>query len=296
MHRFTFSLAVAAILSTSALSFPQSASAQDAVGEAARGLLEKYKLALVVVTVDGRLQAVTDGDPLPDREQQRRTLGVTIRDNGLIAISNASVDPAVGLEGQKARMGDKVVTIQSAKTEFVNVEISYGDKTILPGKIIKQDVNSDIAFVLPDAGAAQAIKKQFTFVDLKQAAQVQVADEVVGLSRSSAAFFYMPTVIVGRVTAIHTSDRTFYITTAGTAQGIPIFALDGRPVGITLERILDNNRSGILGTIAAGSISIMADIALDAASKEGAAAPATGTPAPAAPAAPAPAPAAPPGN
>jgi hypothetical protein len=247
---------------------PDSASqpliAQDAVADAARGLLDKFKSALVVVTVDGNLIATTDGDPLPDREQQRRTLGVTIRENGLVVISNASVDPAVGLVGQKARMGEKVVTIQSAKTEFQKVEISYGDSTVLPGKIIRQDGAADVAFVLPVLEPAEQGKRTFTWIDLGTAKLAEPADQVVGLSRSSAAYGYMPTVILGRVTGVFKSDRTYFVTTAGTAQGIPIFTVDGNPIGVTLERVIDNQRSGILGTLAAGSIQVMANLAMEA--------------------------------
>ena len=241
--------------------------AQDDVGASARELLEANKGSLVVVTIEGRLTTTTDGDPLPDQQQQRRTLGVTIRPTGLIVISNAAVDPSVGLTGQKARLGEKVVTIQTAKTNFEKVEISYGDSTVLPGTVIGQDVDADVAFIMPDQEVAERLGKTFDHVDLGNAALSKAADNVVGLSRSSSAYGYMPTVIVGRVTGVYNGDRRYFVTTAGTAQGIPIFAMDGTVVGITLERIIDDKRSNILGTLAAGSIQILADLALEKHSK-----------------------------
>jgi hypothetical protein len=110
---------------------------------------------------------------------------------------------------------------------------------------------------------------------------------VIGLSRSSLAFEFMPTVLVGRVTGIYRGlDRTFFVTSVGTAHGVPVFALDGSPVGITLERIgKDGKRTGLLGTLSAGSVQLTAKLALDSAAK-GPAAPApapAATPAPAAP-------------
>jgi len=249
-------------------------SAQDALATSARGILEKHKMALVVVTVDGKLVATTDGDPLPERTQQRRTLGVTVRpDNGLIVISNAAIDPAIGLSGQRARVDETVVTIKTAKTIFEKVEISYGDSAVIPGKVIKQDPGADIAFVLPDSAKATELgKAAFDAIDMSASSQPEPADQVVGLSRSSAAYGYMPTVIVGRVTGVFKGEfRTFFVTTAGTAQGIPIFTMDGRAVGVTLERVIDNKRSGILGTLAAGSIKVMSDLALDEYEKKGAA-------------------------
>jgi hypothetical protein len=161
-------------------------------------------------------------------------------------------------------MGEKVVTIQSAKTEFEKVEISYGDSTVLPGKVIRQDASADVTFVLPDPEKVKEIGKTFSWIDLGTAKLAEPAEQVVGLSRSSAAYGYMPTVILGRVTGVFKSERVYFVTTAGTAQGIPIFTIDGNPIGVTLERVIDNKRSGILGTLAAGSIQVMANLAMEA--------------------------------
>lgn len=247
-------------------SYTGAANAQDADAEKARELLEKYKASLVVVTVKGKLIAKTSGDPLPDREQQRRTLGVAIGDDGLVVVSNSAIDASLGLAGQQAKMDDKVVTIKTAKSEFTDVEISYGDSTLLHGKVVLQEPGADLAFIMPDAAEAKAINKTFSWVDLSQfAANAQEGDRVFGLSRSSAVYGYMPTVVMGRVTGVYNGDRIFFVTDAGTAQGIPVFTADGKPVGLTVVRIIDGNPSGVLGTISAGSIQVMADLAREAA-------------------------------
>jgi len=241
---------------------PMGGMAQSTVEESARKVLEDNKPALVVVTVKGKLTATTTGEPLPTRDQQRRTLGVTIGDNGLVVVSNAAIDASVGLAGQQAKVDSKVVKIQAAKTEFSDVEISYGDSVLLHGKVVRQDVDADVAFILPDASEAKALGKKFDKVDLTQfAATAQAADQVVGLSRSSAVYGYMPTVVMGRITGVFKGDRTFFVTNAGTAQGIPVFTLDGKPVGITVVRIVDGKPSGVLGTLSAGSIQVMANLA-----------------------------------
>jgi hypothetical protein len=51
----------------------------------------------------------------------------------------------------------------------------------------------------------------------------------------------------------------------GTAQGIPVFTLEGKPIGLTVVRIIDGNPSGVLGTLSAGSIQVMANLAREAA-------------------------------
>lgn len=239
---------------------------QDADAEQARKLLEQYKSALVVVTAKGKLEATTSGDPLPARDQQRRTLGVTIGDDGLVVVSNSAIDASLGLAGQQAKLDDKVVTIKTAKTVFSDVEISYGDSTLLHGKVVRQDPEADIAFIMPDAAEATALNKKFDKVDFSQfAATAKEADRVVGLSRSSAVYGYMPTVVMGRVTGVYNGDRTYFVTDAGTAQGIPVFTMDGKPVGLTVVRIIDGNPSGVLGTLSAGSIQVMANLAREAA-------------------------------
>lgn len=241
--------------------------AQETVEVQARKLLEQYKSSLVVITAKGMLKAKTTGEPLPDRDQQRRTLGVTIGDDGLIVVSNSAIDASVGLAGQQAKMeDDSVVTIQSASTTFSDVEISYGDSVLVHGKVVRQDVEADVAFIMPDQAEAKKLNKVFDKVDLSQfAATAEAADQVVGLSRSSAVYGYMPTLVMGRITGVFKGDRTFFVTDAGTAQGIPIFTLDGKPVGVTVVRIIEGKPSGVLGTLSAGSIQVMANLAREAA-------------------------------
>lgn len=245
-----------------AISLATSLPAQDTVEQKARAILEKYTGALVVVTATAKLEATTSGEPLPSRDQQRRTLGVTIGDDGLVVVSNSAIDPSIGLEGQQAKMDENVVTIKSAKSTFSEVEISYGDTTLLHGKVVRQDIEADVAFILPDAAEAKAVSKVFEKVDMGDfAATADSADQVVGLSRASAVYGYMPTLVMGRITGVFKGDRTFFVTDAGTAQGIPVFSLDGKVLGITVVRILEGKPSGVLGTLSAGSIQVMANLA-----------------------------------
>ncbi|MEM7602185.1 MAG: hypothetical protein AAF357_12310, partial [Verrucomicrobiota bacterium] len=261
MSRITVSSLTLAFLS----SYSGLALAQESVEDKAKDLMERYKGALVVITAKGTLEATTSGDPLPAREQQRRTLGVTIGDDGLVVVSNSAIDASLGLEGQQAKMEDEVVTIQTAKTVFSEVEISYGDSTLLSGKVVRQDLEADVAFIMPDKAEAESLSKTFEKVDLAQfAATADAADRVVGLSRSSAVYGYMPTIVMGRITGVFRGDRTYFVTDAGTAQGIPVFTIDGKPLGLTVVRIVDGKPSGVLGTLSAGSIQVMANLAREA--------------------------------
>jgi hypothetical protein len=262
---------LAALLASAFLLAPALSAQEETVEAKARKLMEQYKGALVVVTAKGALKAKTGGDPLPDRDQQRRTLGVTVGDDGLLVVSNSAIDASVGLAGQQAQMDDKVVTIVSAQTDFSEIEVSYGDTTLLHGRVVRQDVEADIAFILPDPAEVKALGKRFDKVDLSQfAATADAADQVVGLSRSSAVYGYMPTLLIGRITGVFKGDRTFFVTDAGSAQGVPVFTLDGKPVGMTVVRIIEGQPSGVLGTLSAGSIQVMANLAREAAKTGGA--------------------------
>ncbi|MEM7699359.1 MAG: hypothetical protein AAF236_13260 [Verrucomicrobiota bacterium] len=236
--------------------------AQDAsIEEQAREILEQNKGALVIVSVSARLIATAAGEPLPENEQVRQATGVTVSDEGLVVISNSAIDPSAGLVGEQGRFDDEVVTIQTAKMEFDSIEISYGDRTTLKGKLVRQDVGADVAFILPDAEQAESINKTFSKVDLSQfASTVDVADRVVGLSRAPSFYGYLPMVAVGRINGVFKSDRTFYVTEVASSQGEPIFTLDGRPVGITVVRMIEGKPTGVLGTLSAGSIEVMANL------------------------------------
>lgn len=247
------------ILAIGVLAFVTLGSAQTPE-EQARALMEKYRPMLVVVTVKGK---VVTSPQIDTKAQQRRTLGITVADNGLVAVSNSAIDATVGLAGQEAVVDGETVKLNSVKTEYSDIEISYGDKTLLHGKIIRQDVNADIAFILPDQDEAKKVNKTFSKVDLNEfAANAQPADQVVGLSRASSVYGYMPTLVMGRITGVFNGDRKFFVTTAGNSQGMPIFSLDGRPIGLTVVRVMDGQPTGILGTLSAGSIQVMANLAL----------------------------------
>ncbi len=258
-------LLLCASLAAGSAIFSQAARA-DEIGDLALKLIEEKKGILVIVTIEGNLTARTTGDELPARPQQRRTLGVTIEENGLVVVSNSAIDPSVGLVGQQARVSaDKdPVKILSAKTEYSRVEISYGDGSLLPGTVIRQEVEADLAFILPDEAKAKELGKVIESLNLSEpSAAPNPGDPVIGLSRSSQAYAYMPTVIPGRITGVFQQDRVFYVTTAGTTQGVPVFGMDGKPIGITVERIIEGNRTGLLGTVAASSVQVQAKLALE---------------------------------
>lgn len=228
------------------------------VEQKAGEILNKYQAATVVLTIKSVVKASGSGVALPAREQQSRTLGVTVTDSGLIAASNSAIDASVGLVGQNVQVDGKVINVQSATTLFTSLEISYGNATTLTGTVVWKDVDADVVFIRPNKSEG----KTFTKVDLNDFAVLpNVADRVVGLSRASSVFGYMPTLMLGRITGVQRGDRSYYLNTAGNSVGMPIFTIDGKPLGLTVNRVIQGKPTGILTTLSAGSINVFTGLA-----------------------------------
>lgn len=254
-------LTILALLGVSASAFAQSATTL-----AAREVYHKHQEATVVITAISTIHFTTDGAPLPTQDRRAQTLGTIISEKGLIMISNSAIDLAVGMKGNRGRPAgaQDFVTVVEAKSRFQEIQINLADGSEYHATKVDEDVELDLAFLLIDQGEVAKRNQPLPYVDLSNKiteGDIRIADEVIGLSRSSPVYAYIPSVIPGYVTAISKRNVTYYITTAGTAQGIPIFSLDGKFVGLTIQRIIDGKRTNLLGTLDAGTVKTMADIA-----------------------------------
>lgn len=246
--------------------FAASALGQSATTLAAREVYQKHQDSLVVVTAVSSISFTTDGGPLPDQDRRAQTLGTIISKNGIVMISNSAIDLAVGMKGNRGRAaGDgEFVNVIDAKSRFHEIQINLADGSEFHAAKIDADIELDLAFLKIDQRQIDDRGTPLQYVDLTKKiteGDISIADEVIGLSRSSPVYAYIPSVIPGYVTAISKRNVTYYITTAGTAQGIPIFSLDGKFVGLTVQRIIDGKRTNLLGTLAAGTVRTMADLA-----------------------------------
>ncbi|MFT5466502.1 MAG: hypothetical protein ACI8UO_001602 [Verrucomicrobiales bacterium] len=241
-------------------------SAQSPTTLAARDVYHKYQESTVVITAVSTIHFTTDGAPLPTQDRRAQTLGTIISKNGLIMISNSAIDLAVGMKGNRGRPAGSqdFVTVVEARSVFQEIQINLADGSEYHASKIDEDVDLDLAFLMIDKRQINERKKALPFVDLSNKiveGQISIADEVIGLSRSSPVYAYIPSVIPGYVTAISKRNVTYYLTTAGTAQGMPIFSLDGKFVGLTVQRIIEGQRTNLLGTLGAGAVKTGADMA-----------------------------------
>lgn len=222
-------------------SHPAAKPVRDPLAEAGRRILETYKSSLVVVTVN---QTVVGSGKSSSSETSRRTLGVTVRSDGLLIVSNSAIDASIP-EAPKTEAGADVTPNggAGATSRIGKIEISYGDASVRTGKLIGRSTGADIAFILPDSPPKTG------HVSLDGESEARVGQDVVGVSRSSSAFGYMPTVIIGSVVGLFRGELGCFISDAGKAQGVPVFDTDGNFLGITVQRMVDGNASGVLGIL-----------------------------------------------
>lgn len=241
--------------------------ADKATTQAARKVYQQHQDSLVVITAICNISFTTDSESLPNQERRTQTLGTIIDSKGLIVLSNSALDPSVGMIGQRGRpVGSETdfVTVTRAEARFPEIQINLSDGSEYNAALIDKDVDLDLAFLRINQKQLAERKSELPFVNISNRiteGEISIADEVIGLSRSSPVYAYIPSVIPGYVTAISKRDYTFYISTAGTAQGIPLFALNGKFIGITVQRIVEGKRTNLLGTLSAGTVKTMADLA-----------------------------------
>lgn len=239
----------------------------QSISEAAREVYQARQDALAVVTARCLIEFTTEKGSLPDQEQSTQTLGTVIHPRGLVVVCNSALDPSVGMVGQKGRAAgsEEFVTVTKAEASFPEIQINLADGSEYTGTRLQQNLDLDLAFILINPKQVAARKVPLAAVDLSNKIPeggLSIADPVIGLSRSSSVYRHIPTVLPGYVTAISKRpESTFYITTAGNSQGVPVFDVEGRFVGITVQRIVDGQRTNVLGTLAAGMVKSLADLA-----------------------------------
>jgi hypothetical protein len=239
----------------------------QSVSAAARNIYQAHQDALAVVTARCVVVFTTDEDSLPNQELPVQTLGTLVHPKGLLMVSNSALDLSIGMVGQRGRVAgsEKFVTVTKAEGTFPEIQVNLSDGSEYNATRVHHHPELDVAFLLLNPKQVAERKLPLTFVDLAQRISeggISIADDVIGLSRSSAVYNHIPTVLPGHVTAISKKpDATWYVTTAGISEGTPVFDTKGRFVGLTVQRIASGQRTNVRGTLAAGAVATLLDLA-----------------------------------
>lgn len=245
-----------AVLVTAAILLGSFYAQADDQTEAGRRVLARYKDAVVTVKLVVNYRISFAGR---DQKSESRTeaVGTVIDPSGLLVLSLSSIDPSktIGdmIRARTARSGQHVdFTIDSEVTE---ADITLADGTELPAIVVLRDKELDLAYLRPKDKPAQSL----TAVDLSNDAKPALLDTVVCLNRLGKVANRVSAVSLERINALVDRPRPFYV--LGTGQGLsgigaPVFALDGKLLGLLLIRSITPEGEGNLGSMFSGGESL----------------------------------------
>lgn len=227
------------------------------ISSAARSLYQAHQDSLVVVTAQVTVKFETKEGSLPDQKQTAQTLGTIVDKRGLVVLSNSAIDLSLGMAGQRGRAtgSDAFVEVTKATPVFDAIQVNLADSTVYHAARLDARPDLDLAFLMLDEGELQRRAGPLPALDLgKNVEGVSIGEQVIGLARASSVYAYIPTVVPLSISAISKREPTYYITTVGAAQGMPVFNLAGNFVGLTVQKIVENRPTGVLGVLEAKAV------------------------------------------
>jgi hypothetical protein len=209
----------------------------DDATKSGRDILAKSQGAVVTVKLAIK-QSMSFSGRDSKSESKTETTGTVIDPSGLTVVSLATTDPSSTVKDAYARAitargGD--MSQFKFESELSDVKIVLADGTEMAADVVLRDKDLDLAYLRPSDKPA----KPLAFIDLKRDAKAQILDEVIVLNRLSQAANRAPAVSIGRIEAVVEKPRMAYLLGQamwGYSLGSPVFALDGKLLGILLLR------------------------------------------------------------
>jgi S1-C subfamily serine protease len=219
--------------------------AEDLLITQAKKVFAEQQDSVIWISVVAKISLQAEGGKeavnIPDREQKNETLGTFIDSTGLAVTALSSIDPSREYNGREVRTRDGVVKIE-ANVVLKEVRVTMPDGTEIPADVVMRDVDLDLAFLRIKSGAKEAKGVSFKSVDLKNAANVNVSDDVITISRNDEVLNRVASVARGQITSVTKKPREFLRAT-GANLGCPTFAPDGKLVGIAVNRTVRGKSS-----------------------------------------------------
>lgn len=227
------------------------------MASAGRDLVVRHADTIVGVEMVVTVKVKSGDREMPPREQRVEVNGTVIAPNGLTVTSLADVDPQVLFESM--RMRAQGPRIELLGVDFKQVKLRLADGTEVPARFVLKDADLDLAFMAPEDATKEGGTRQFAHVDLANPAEGAVLDEFFFVSRANKVLQRAPLVRSSRVMGLLEKPRRFYLMTE-LALGAPMFAPDGRVLGITLQHIANGRRNGMVVLPAADIAEIAAQV------------------------------------
>ena len=241
MNKKTLSTVAFIVLAVAGIALAEA----DPLADKARALAGRYGKAIIHVEAVVKITA-TGGGPMmkmPDQEQKVKVLGTVIDPSGLTVVS--PLDPTTAMGSMKLNAGGQTIELKF-KGEIREVKYRLADGTEVPGRLVLTDDDLGLAFVAPEKPLDAKTRAKIAHVDLaKGAAKASVLDKIITLGRLGKTLNHTLAVSVGRISAVVVKPRTFYV--GARSLGSPVFAADGKLLGICTRRATKGGRSRTIG-------------------------------------------------
>ena len=206
---------------------------------AARDLVKRWQDAIVNVRVVVKMRMSMGGREMQSSDDTIEAVGTVIDPGGLTVVSLSSINPGPMMTKliSSSSGGGQSVDIASEPTDL---KIRLADGRELPSTIALRDEDLNLAFIRPINPPA----KPLVAVNLADAGQPALLDQVVVFGRLGRVGGWAPSAALRDIGGIVSKPRTFFVL-AGESAGIgtPAFLLNGKIVGILTVRQISNDRS-----------------------------------------------------
>lgn len=168
-----------------------------------------------------------------DQESESEITGVMIDPHGLILCSNTQLGGFAGM--MKRMMGGMFGNI-TATPKDLKVLVGEEDEE-LDAELLARDTELDLAWVK----IKEPPNKALDHVDFAKGLKPKIGQRVVAIRRLGKFFGRATAVVDGHIGGITTKPRDLYIPSGnfGAAMGLPVYAPDGRVVGVTVLQAPD---------------------------------------------------------
>jgi hypothetical protein len=211
---------------------------------AARDLVKKWQDAIVNVRVAVKMRMSMAGREVQSSDDTIEVVGTVIDPGGLTVVSLSSINPGPMMTKLMASAGNgQNVEIASEPTD---VKMRVADGREIPSTIALRDEDLNLAFIRPITAPA----KPFVAINLADAAQPAILDQVVVFGRLGRVGGWAPSAALRDIGGIVVKPRTFFVLAGETAGiGTPAFLTNGKVVGILTVRQIANDRPSAFATM-----------------------------------------------
>jgi len=210
---------------------------------AARGreVVSKWEKAVITVRLTMKMRMSAEGRQVQEEEQTQEIRATVVDPSGLAVCSLAEADPAQMF----ASMMESEEGGYKYEVDITAVKMRPADGKEIAAKVVLRDKDLDLAFIRPTEKLAQPLAA----VDLSDASKVEMLDDVLVIGRLGEAANRVASATLDQIQAVMQKPRLLYVpgfNGMSSDMGCPVFTLDGKIVGILLNRIVSAGGSNMM--------------------------------------------------